>query len=165
MNLKGRFKLVCMAAICGGVLLAQDAIARESAATVLPQVKALHLRIFGLTADVPKACRVFAGAFGGQFADGPYANLVIMSVSPGPSGCVFHGIYGWGGYAMDPNPGTTDIGPGSYLETKMVGDDLKLGDTGSTGMIVHPDLHAEYYSQGVLISRAVLTRIPVAELN
>jgi hypothetical protein len=165
MAMSSRFKVVSMVAICGAALLAQHAIARETAATVLPQVKALHLRVIALTADVPKACRVFAGAFGGQFADGPYANLVIMSVSSGAKGCIFHGIYGWSAYAKDPKPGTTDVGPGSYLETTMVGGDLKLGDPGSTGMIIHPDLRAEYYSQGSMISRASLQRIPAAELN
>ena len=57
--MSNRFRAMSVAAICAAALLAQHAIARETAATVLPQVKALHLRVFALTADVPKACRVF----------------------------------------------------------------------------------------------------------
>jgi hypothetical protein len=160
------FKAVSVAAICGAALVAQHAIAQPAAvARVLPLVKALHLRVVAPAGNVPATCGAFVGAFAGQFSDGPYANLVITEVTVGPKGCVFHGSYGWGAYPAHPTPGTTDVGPGAFLEATIQGRDLKIGDTGSTGMVVHPDLRADFYSQGSLVSHAAFKPIPAAELN
>ncbi|HEX4111666.1 MAG TPA: hypothetical protein VH020_03950 [Stellaceae bacterium] len=158
--------MVFAAAIGVAATLGQQALAQQaSAVRLLPLVKALHLRIMAPPATVPAPCRTFAGAFAGQFSDGPYANLIITDVTAGPDGCVFRGTYGWGAYPADPKPGTADVGPGTFLEAKMAGRDLRLGDTGSMGMVVHPDLRADFYSQGSLVSRAAFTRIPAAALN
>lgn len=158
----GRFGSFLVVSCCL-IAASQHATAQQSA--VLPQVKALHLRVSTPPANVPKSCSTYSGVFGGQFADGPYANLVIMNVAAGPNGCVFHGIYGWSAYAKDPNPGTVDVGPGSRLESKMVNGSLKLGDPAEAALVVHPDLHADFYMQGKLISHAALKRLPPAALQ
>ena len=160
--MSGRYGALLVAGCCL-FAAAQQATAQQSA--VLPQIKALHLRLTAPAATVPESCRKYAGVFGGQFADGPYANLVIMTVAAGPDGCVFHGMYGWSAYAKDPNPGTVDVGPGTRLETKMVNGTLKLGDPAQAALVVHPDLRADFYMQGKLISHAALKRLPAAALQ
>ncbi len=159
----GRSGVVVVALGFCSIVAAQQATAQQS--VVLPQIKALHLRVIEPAANVPESCRTYAGVFGGQFADGPYANLVIMTVAKGPTGCVFHGMYGWSAYANDPNPGTTDVGPGTRLDSTVVDGNLKLGDPNQAALVIHPDLHADFYMQGKLISHAALKRLPPAALN
>lgn len=159
----GRSGALVVVVGCCSALAAQHAAAQQSA--VLPQIKALHLQVIAPAANVPESCRTYAGVFGGQFADGPYANLVIMTVAKGPTGCVFHGMYGWSAYAKDPNPGTVDVGPGTRLESKIVDGNLKLGDPSQAALVVHPDLRADFYMQGKLISHAALKRLPPAALQ
>jgi hypothetical protein len=162
------YRLVGMmaAAIVVAGATVQSATAQDAApARVLPMVKPLHLVLTPPAATVPAACRRYAGAFSGQFAQGPYANLIISSVTSGPEGCVFHGTYAWSAYPANPEPGTTAIGPTEFLNGAMSGADLRLGNTSNVGLIVHPDLHADFYMQGSLVSRTVLTRLTPAALQ
>jgi hypothetical protein len=160
-----RLWLALIALMGAPIAIAQSADAQGAAAKVLPMVKPLHLVLTPPAATVPAACRRYAGAFAGQFANGPYANLIITSVTAGPEGCVFRGTYAWSGYPANPQPGTTQIGPTEFLDGSMSGADLHLGNPNNTGMVVHPDLHAEFYMQGSLVSRAVLARLPAAQLQ
>jgi hypothetical protein len=156
------WRLLVVAASAAG--LASPALA-QAPARVLPEVKPLHLALVAPAADVPAPCRKFAGAFAGQFSNGPYANLVITDVTiGGPHGCVFRGTYAWSAYQSNPD-GTTPIGPGTYLDGEMNGADLKLGDLSNMGMVVHADLRADFYMQGSLVSRAAFARLTPQQLN
>lgn len=132
---------------------------------VLPLVKPLHLVVTPPAASVPAACRHYAGAFAGQFGGGPYVNLIITSVTAGTEGCVFRGTYAWSGYPADPQPGTTAIGPTEFFSGVLSGADLRLGNPSNAAMVVHPDLHAEFYMQGSLVARAILAAMPASALQ
>lgn len=147
-------------------MLAQPAAAQSTVGPrVLPMVKPLHLRLTPPAASVPAACRRYAGAFAGQFPQGPYVNLIIASVTADPQGCVFRGTYAWSGDAANPQPGTTAIGPTEFLNGVMSAADLRLGNLSNAGLVLHPNLHAEFYMQGSLVSRAVLTPLPATSLQ